>query len=98
MGLQEGFLDEIRGVELRLECSADQRPRHEPEVIAVALEQDAQRRAVARAGLSDEGFGSRFDWWHCLSIRSEPRESFTRSHSLRGNERACVCVTAGGGV
>ena len=50
MGLQEGLLDEVGGVDLALEPDADLEPGQQAEVIAIDLQQLAEGRAVAGPG------------------------------------------------
>ena len=51
MRLQERFLDQVGGIELNLQRWADEGAGQEPEVIAVQLQEPAQRRFVAGAGI-----------------------------------------------
>ena len=56
VGFEKRFLDQIGGVEPDLQRLADQGAGQQPEIIAIQLQQPAQRRLVAGAGPGQEPF------------------------------------------
>ena len=64
VGLEERLLDQVRRLELDPQGDADQRPGDQSQIVAIKLQQRAQRGFVAAAGLRDQLIGNRFAC-HC---------------------------------
>jgi hypothetical protein len=56
-GLEERLLDEVGGIEPDPQRLADQRAGDQPQVVAIELQEPAQRGGVAGAGLLQEQLG-----------------------------------------
>ena len=67
VGLEERLLHQVRRLELDPQCDADQRAGHQPQIVAIQLQQAAERRRVAAAGLGDQLIGDRFARRHRAS-------------------------------
>ncbi len=59
MCLEEGFLHQVGGVELQAQGVVEHRPRYQPEIVAVKLEELPQGRGIPGAGLGHQPVGDR---------------------------------------